>query len=246
MKKATTLKPGKVVVVNFSGNVGKTTVAKQLLSPRMSKATAYAVETINAGASDDAQNAERLKGKEYGSLQEDMLLADEAIVDVGASNVEQFMQAMGQYRGSHEDFDGFIVPTTPERKQQADTINTIKALATLGVPPEKITVVFNKVDIDDSASLHNIFPALFGFHEAENLFTLRPQAVIYSNELYDRLRVLKKTVSELAADETDYRQALRDTPDKAEKTRLTRLIAGQRLAKSANENLDTVFHSIFG
>ena len=61
----------KVAIINFSGNVGKTTVAKQLLAPRMN-APEFAVETINAGASDEVADVERLKGKAFGSLQEEV------------------------------------------------------------------------------------------------------------------------------------------------------------------------------
>ena len=49
----------KIAVVNFSGNTGKTTVSDQLLSPRMD-APRFAIETINAGASDTAAEIERM------------------------------------------------------------------------------------------------------------------------------------------------------------------------------------------
>ena len=38
----------KVAVINFSGNVGKSTIAKHLLASRMPNAMSYSVETINA------------------------------------------------------------------------------------------------------------------------------------------------------------------------------------------------------
>ena len=37
----------KVVVMNFSGNVGKTTVAGHLLKPRMGNAPIFSIESIN-------------------------------------------------------------------------------------------------------------------------------------------------------------------------------------------------------
>lgn len=120
----------KVAVVNFSGNTGKTTVSDSLLSPRMG-GVRFAIETINAGASDDAAEIERMKGRQFGELSEILLTEDNAVVDVGASNVEDFFKYMGQFAGSHEDFDYFLVPTVSEKKQQADTINTIKTLAAL-------------------------------------------------------------------------------------------------------------------
>ena len=38
----------KVAVINFSGNVGKTTIARHLLAPRIPDADFIAVESINA------------------------------------------------------------------------------------------------------------------------------------------------------------------------------------------------------
>ena len=43
----------KVVVINYSGNVGKSTVARHLLSPRMNKCQVFAVESINSDGTED-------------------------------------------------------------------------------------------------------------------------------------------------------------------------------------------------
>ncbi|WP_249263211.1 StbB family protein, partial [Xanthomonas axonopodis] len=152
----------KVAVINFSGNPGKTTLVDHLLAPRMN-APKFEIETINAGSSADT-DAQRLKGKDYGGLQEDLMTLDSAIVDVGASNVEEFIKQMGQFDGSHEEFDYFVVPAVSEKKQQIDTVNTIETLAGLGVPAKKIRVVFNKVELEDTNDVPRLFGTLFGLH----------------------------------------------------------------------------------
>jgi len=235
----------KIAVVNFSGNTGKTTLSDSLLSPRMG-GVRFAVETINAGASDDAAEIERLKGRQFGELSEILMTEDNAVVDVGASNVEDFFKYMGQFAGSHEEFDYFLVPTVSEKKQQADTINTIKTLAALGVPPSRILVVFNKVEIDDADDLPHTFAALMGFHELEKKFTLKRDAVIYSNEVFERLRALKTSIAAVVQDTTDYREQLRAAQDDAAKEQAKRMISVQRLAKSAWQNLDQVYATLFG
>ena len=235
----------KVAVVNFSGNTGKTTVSDSLLSPRMG-GVRFAIETINAGASDDAAEIERMKGRQFGELSEILLTEDNAVVDVGASNVEDFFKYMGQFAGSHEDFDYFLVPTVSEKKQQADTINTIKTLAALGVPRSRILVVFNKVEIDDADDLPHTFAAVLGFHEMEKKFTLKRDAVIYSNEVFERLRALKTIIAAVVQDTTDYREQLRAAQDDAAKEQAKRMISVQRLAKSAWQNLDQVYGALFG
>ena len=235
----------KIAVVNFSGNTGKTTVSDQLLTPRMN-APRFAIETINAGASDTATEIERMKGRQFGELQEWLMVETNAVVDVGASNVEDFFKYMGQFAGSHEEFDYFLVPTVGEKKQQADTINTIKTLAALGVPAKKILIVFNKVEIDDADDLPHTFAALFGFHELEKKFTLKRDAVIYSNELFERLRALKKNIAEVVQDTTPYREMLREAKTEQDKEHAVRMISVQRLAKSAWQNLDDVYAVLFG
>ena len=108
-----------IAVINFSGNVGKTTTARHLLSPRLNNAEVIPVESINA---DTLENEVMLRGKEYGALQRYLATLEHAVVDVGASNIEDFISLMQEYRGSHEEFDLFIVPTVPPLKQQRDTV----------------------------------------------------------------------------------------------------------------------------
>ena len=68
------------------------------------------------------------------------------VVDVGASNVEDLLALMRRYSGSHEDFDGFVIPTVPARKQQQDTTATLAELARIGVPATRMRLVFNQVE----------------------------------------------------------------------------------------------------
>ena len=234
----------KIAIINFSGNVGKTTAARQLLAPRLN-APEFAIETINAAASDDAGNTERLRGKDFGALQADLMDLDAAIVDIGASNVEDVVKLMGQFEGSHEEFDYYLVPTVAEKKQQLDTVNTIKALAGLGVPPERILVVFNKVDQDDVANLEELFGFVCGYHERARAYTLNLRAVILASEIYDRIRPLRKSVAEMAADASDYRALVRQETDEKRRAQLKELRIAQQLARSAQRNLDAVFAALF-
>ena len=233
----------KVVVMNFSGNVGKTTVAGQLLKPRMGDAPIFSIESINSGADADGLNVEKMKGKKYGELVDELMPLDSAIIDVGASNVEDFLKLMQQYHGSHEEFDFFVVPVVKEKKVQADTVNTIRALQKIGVERKRIRMVFNKLEVDESAS--DEFAALFGLAESEKSFVVKPEAVIYANEVFERLKAVGKSLSDITADKTDYRAQLRQAKDDDEKEMCVRMVALKRLAVTANKNLDDVFKVLF-
>lgn len=227
----------KIAVMSFSGNVGKTTVAKHMLLPRIPGAELILIETINA----DEGGGVAIRGSQFGELQEQMLLVDNAVIDIGASNVEDVMKLMSQYRGAHEDFDLFVIPTTSSAKVSKDTIATIEALAALGVPPTKIVTVFNQLEAD--ATVESAFFHLLAYHGGAKTFTLRTDAAIYSSEVFQRLGDLGVTLSEILADQTDWREVLK-TSEGDEKRRAATMITTKRLALSAAENLDAVFAAI--
>lgn len=228
----------KFAVINFSGNVGKSTVSKHLLMPRVKNAEYVAVESINSGEDD----GEAVRGKQFGALQEQLMLIDAAVVDVGASNVEDFVKLMQQYRGSHEEFDRFLVPVVKEGKQIKDSIATIEALAAMGVDRKRIVVVFNKLESDET--VEDAFYPIIAYHKDMNKFTLKPEAVIHYSELYQRLRQSGASIPDVLGDETDYKTKLRETTDPEQRAEFANRISMRRLAFAANENLDAVFKAV--
>ncbi|MEO8924353.1 MAG: StbB family protein [Caldimonas sp.] len=231
----------KICVLNFSGNVGKTTVAAHLLQPRMN-AQLFSVETLNQDAEADGVDIERLKGDRFGDLQRKLQKLDAAIVDVGSSNVETFLALMGQYEGSQEDFDYFVVPTVSDKKQTADTVNTILALHRLGVEPERIKVVFNKVDITDDVTEE--FGALFGL-KAQGLVQLNEKAALQENEVFELIKDADLSLAAVIADQRDFRQAVRDAKTPAEQDEAINLLAIKRLSTTCARNLDATYAALF-
>lgn len=228
----------KIAVLNFSGNVGKSTLAKHLLAPMMPSAAVVSVETINA----DAATEQTIKGGQFGQLQEDMLIEDSVIVDVGSSNVEEFLALMKQYRGSHEDFDLYMVPCVPALKQQKDTVECVRALAKLGVPTEKIRIVLNLVPPGES--VEKVFAPLVAFTEAEGLALMNPAWAILESELYGRVRNSGASITELANDPTDFKEAISKAGTSEEKAALAASLSVKRLAQGVRENLAEVYVSV--
>ncbi len=222
-------------VLNFSGNVGKTTIARHLLAPRMNNATVIPVETINSDGTED----EAIKGKQFGELLEALALMEDAVVDIGASNVEDFINLMRQYKGSHEDFDYFVVPTVPKSKQQRDTISTIDALAEIGVPARKIRLVFDMVELDDAPD--RVFSGLFDYHKAAKNFTLRPDAVMHVNDIYGKFNGATQSIKDVLNDPTDFKAKIKAAKDTAEKLQYAQMLSIKRLASGVSEELDNVF-----
>ncbi len=232
-----------VAVLNYSGNVGKSTIAGQLLKPRMDDAPIFSIESINQGAEANGLDVETLKGKKFGQLVDELMTRDNAIVDVGASNVEDFLKYMQQQAGSHEEFDCFVLPVVKEKKAQVDTVNTIRALHDVGIDKKRIRLVFNKLESDESVDEE--FPSLVGMAEKDQSFTVNPEAVIHLNEVFERLKSVGKSLADISADPTDYRAKLRDATDDDEKAYCLNRVALKRLAVTANKNLDAVFKALF-
>lgn len=228
----------KIAVINFSGNVGKSTVAKHLLKPRMNNCDIITVESINS----DDNGGEKIRGKQFGEMLEVMALMDDVVVDIGASNVEELIQQMKQYRGSHEDFDYYVVPTSAKPKQQRDTINTIDFLSEIGVPAKKIRLLMNMVEPEEIPE--RLFAGLFEFHKEEKTFTLNPKAVMHANDIYSKLSNGDLTIEGILGDPTDLKEQLKAATDQGEKLRISRLIGVKRLAIGVKEELDDVFKAL--
>jgi hypothetical protein len=223
--------------LNFSGNVGKSTAARHLLAPRMKDARIIPVESINSDGSDD----EAVRGKQFGDLIEAIAIMDDVVVDVGASNVEDFLGQMRQYRGSHEDFDYFVVPVVPKNKQIRDTISTITALSEeVGVPAKKIRLLFNMVEHGDNPE--HVFSGLFDFHAAEKLFTLRPDAVIHTSDIFAKIG--NNSILDILNDTADLKAELKAAKDTEAKVSISRQIAIKRLAAGVSEELDAVYKAL--
>ena len=228
----------KIAVINFSGNVGKSTIARHLLLPRIPGASLIAVESINA---DDGQ-AGALRGRQFGELQEYLQTVDSVVVDIGASNVEDLLTLMRKYRGSHDDFDYFVVPTVPPLKQQQDTIATLAELAGLGIPAGRVKLVFNQVE--DGASVAGAFETVLAFLAQNSVADASTRCTLGVNELYQRLRGGEADVAALARDATDYKALIARAESTEAKLALAQRLATRRLALGALPELDQCFAAL--
>ena len=230
----------KIAVINFSGNVGKSTVARHLLAPRLEDAEVIAIESINS----DGMETAALRGNQFDELQDQLMTLRNAVVDIGASNAEDFVNLMQNYDGSHEDFDLFVVPTVPAMKQQVDTIATLRSLSEdIGVPASRLRVVFNMVD--PRRDLEKLFAKVFEAHEDDRGFMLCTDAVVYENPIFEKIKGFDRSIIELRNDPTDYIAMNADAIEQGEpeekKAWIRQMVALKRLANRVTSELDAVF-----
>lgn len=233
----------KVVVMNFSGNVGKSTLAAHMLAPRMKEARIFAVESLNVDASDEGVDVERVRGKRFAELLDEVILADTAIVDVGASNAEDFMRGMRALAGSHEEFDYFVVPAVSSSKQIVDTLNTTRALSQLGIEQQRIRILFNRVEEGDA--VQDEFAELFEVATETRAFVVEPEATVYSNEVFGRLKSVGISLAHICSDTTPWRERIRTAQTEAERDHAMDMLKLKRMSGSASANLDVAFRALF-
>ncbi|MEB4733978.1 hypothetical protein OXV40_33565, partial [Burkholderia contaminans] len=89
-----------IAVVNCSGNVGKTMVTRELLAPRLPDLSVMQVESINADEAAvavggrDKSGPETMIAAQFDVLHEALMLGQALIVDIGASNVEEYLKRL--------------------------------------------------------------------------------------------------------------------------------------------------------
>lgn len=229
----------RIAVLNHSGNVGKTTVTHHVLAPRLEGAVVISIESINSDGTDTAA----LRGSQFDELQDRLMSVSRAVVDVGASNVEDFVTLMNRYDGSHQDYDRFVVPTVAGAKQQVDTISTLQTLQQIGVPREKIRVVFNMVD--PKQDLTSAFSRLFEAVGRNGWCALNPNAVIYENPIFEKIKGIGKTIADIRNDPADYlamnAEAIDSGMPEEQRAHIRRMVALKRLARRVTSELDVVF-----
>lgn len=234
----------KVAVLNFTGTVGKTTLAVNLLAPRMPGAQIIAIETINETAATNGLDVEKMRGDRFQALFKKLITSDNAIVDVGASNIEGFLKGLTAFADSQVEIDYFLVPVTSGTKEQMETISLIKTLSKLAVASERIRIVFNRVE----NSVVDEFAAILGFARQERCCVADARAAVFENELFDMMTRKKTSIEALVSDNTDYKskiRGLRGEEHAAELSQYTDLHVMKSLAKGVTSNLDRVFAVLF-
>lgn len=227
----------KLAVVNNSGNVGKSTIAKALLKPRLEGSEIIKVETIN----NDGTNDEKLSAKEFDEIIKRIDDVDCTIIDVGSSNIEQFLVQMNEYQGSHDLIDFFIVPVVKETKQQEDSIQTIHNLMAMGVEKDRFKVVFNQAEKD--AQIEKQYSIFLNDKTCKQIVGKTP-VVVYHNNIFNILTKMGMKYDDVYNDARDFRTLIRTASTKEEREELTNLRTAKMLMNGFNSDLDLAFSNL--
>jgi len=228
----------KVAIINFSGNTGKSTLTKNFLVPQIPNCKRISIEDLNEG---DGKSEIDIGANMFRQVATELNVADDECnfaIDIGASAAKAMLAHFATLRTTRDDIDFWVVPVTPSIKQRADTINTVKALISIGVDPIKIIVIAN--NIVDTALFNGDF-SMIQVAAKDLGFNMCSQAVL-SNEVFEMTKGDVRSIFEISADATDLkalRKEYKGDPKKLDA--LGRRMVIRDCAEDACENLRTVF-----
>lgn len=229
----------KVVVLNVSGNTGKTTLSKHLLAPLLN-ARRVQIEDINAG---DGQADAEVQAKQFAQLAAEInVLSEEEniVLDIGASTAKVMLEKFQELRTTRREIDYWVVPCVPSTKVVMDTVNTIRLLINISVPAKQIIVIKNNVtDIDtvtkDFEAIDKLAP--LGIHIAE-------QAILNS-AVFEMLKGDERNVISMADNPPDFKAMKREAAgDKDKLVLVGQAMVLQDMAERSSENLRATWNGI--
>ena len=198
----------KVMILNNSGNIGKSFLARELFYFNMQNicddVTFIEIETHNSASSKFNIDTIKISGKELNALYKQLLINDCVVVDVGASNIialfEEF--AKNDINNIIEEIDYFIVPVNTKAKIQDDTLKILIILNEIGVSKEKIKIVFNAVD--DIKQMNTFI------QKAKEIIDINENLIIPEYQYLNEIEKMEITIHQLANSDKNYKQLAKD------------------------------------
>ena len=231
----------KCMVLNSSGNVGKTTITRELLYPFMQSPKIFEIETVNSSSNHfSGIDVEKITSFEnFEDLYLKIIENENLILDIGASNLSNFMTKLSEFAGIETLFDFFIVPTTPDDKIATDTARTILYLKSLGIENEKIKVVFNKADKIEKFNILLLQEQKLDYKFNKYLF-------VPESKLFAELGLLRCTIRDVYNEDVDtYKNEILNAPQN-EKLRIIKKDLANRMAVAIYPKLKLVYEILTG
>ncbi|MCF6243880.1 MAG: hypothetical protein L3J43_02455 [Sulfurovum sp.] len=236
----------KILMIHNSGNVGKSLITREVFYQNFTSENKMVleIESRNASSSSFNINVVRIDFDKPTALQDLTqygIIYDDYILDVGSSEIKDFLQAIEQSREILDEFDIIIIPTIKDQKIIPDTKKTMMIMRLLG-HEKKVQVLFNR--ITNPSTIGEDFESLFSWAKKEK-FSLSPSLYLsdYTESTNDLIKH-KRLSSEVLKDTTDYRAlAIRyhQEGDTLKSRKASNALLTQRIAKSLHTDAVTLF-----
>lgn len=102
----------KIAVLNYSGNVGKTTLSRDMLYYNLQNYDLVTIESVNS----DGKEKVIIRGEDGDKIYTELLVTDDLILDIGSSNLENYLKNSEIENELISSIDLFVIPVTAEKK----------------------------------------------------------------------------------------------------------------------------------
>ena len=231
----------KVLVACQIGTTGKSTVAANMLYPRLG-GRLYSIDSVNQDATQYAADVEVVYADDLYAVRQQMMVATEpVIIDLGSSDFSVFVEQMTD-QDIASSFDYVVIVTDATRRGQEEAITTFQTLRDPGMPAERFRIVLNKAR--RKRDVRPQYPVLFTYQRANPEFPVNENCYLPHIDVFQALYETGQNYADALNDTTDYETKIQDAllaDNKPEAVRLGRKKFARILARSAEEYFERAF-----
>ncbi len=229
----------KIVICNKTGNVGKTTLAKNLFVQHLPGAKRIQIERSNSGDGKADAEVEINRIKQMAVELTATFDDEHYVVDLGSSSWPDVFPQLGELTTFCKSVDAWVVPCSTNVKQ-VDAIQTVRDLISIGIEPAKIFLLPNKVQ--NVVNYKEDFEQIYSLRELG--VKVANQAVLAS-DLYNMTKDRNESAGELAVSrpaglKEQFAEA-KARKDRATMVEIAKIETMYDMSVSAAKNLESVF-----
>jgi hypothetical protein len=152
-------------------------------------------------------------------------------VAVSAPSVAPTLEFLAEHPGTANDFALIICTATPREGSQQSAVGTLAKLASMGVDPTRIGVVYTRTPRD--ASVEQTFKQLAGYLANGPFTAICREAVLKDSTAFERARELQLPIADVLSGQVRFESALEGARHAGEPEELLHALARKLLAQRA-------------
>ena len=228
----------KILMLNNSGNVGKSFISRELIYPNLDDDKIIVeIETHNSSSSNFNANTVKISGDDFSQLSKLFFQYDDLVVDLGASQIEKFFNELRlNDKEVLDEIDLIVLPVIPNIKEVEDTLVLLQQLNKLDLGIQ-VKVILNRC--------RDIKKFDFFMSEAKELgYKINTKLQLQDYRAIQDLEEDKILTTEILASDKDYKQEAKQAyrnGDKELGDKLSDLYMLRSAAKAIRKDLDRVY-----
>jgi hypothetical protein len=245
--------PRKILVIHPQDFVGKTVTTVSVLHRHLGQnVEVLAVDSHNEGPERYGIPVQRFLGSEFVAIMQHVVgLDSDLIVDVAASEFRDFVEGLAAHPDALDDYTAVVMPLIPQDKVQRAAMTGGELLISLGLRPDRLRALFNRVLVRPGTTLEQCvecqFESFIKYAKKRGIPVYR-DAALRDARVHGDLATEKRSLAAVLADENDYRAligaAIADQRPEKEIRHLIRMLSLKRGAQAVAAEVDAAFNAL--